>query len=203
MPSTDQGYNSWDDGYLQGGTYLAGLAVPKLQAYKRTPHEGTLFGLRTHANTMIAHRLYHGVEAPRLRRGYDFSGTWVIWDIDLIKAIRTATGSGQSFLFSPLDRCTDTFDATSGETYKLTRSVARGTVSWVTSATHPDEILLDGVVDPTAATVSGQNVVANDTGVITVHYTPVYRVIGRLVSDDIPTNNGFDLNFNFEEFVTF
>lgn len=202
MPSTDQGYNSWDDGYLQGDTYLAGLAVPKLQAYKRDEQEGVLFGLKTHANTTVGQRLYHGVEAPRLRRGYNFTGQWTMWDKDLAKAIRAATSSGQTFYFAPLDRCTDVFDATSGETYSLTRPLARGIVGWVTDVTHPDEIELDGVTDLAAATVSGQQLLANSTGVITIHYTPAYRVTGRTISDDIPTNNGYDIAFFFEEFVT-
>lgn len=201
--SEDQGFNHWEDGFLQGGLYLAGLEVPKLQAYRRDQQEGTLWGLKTHANTMIAQRLYHGPEAPRLRRGYNFSGKWLIWDRAFIEKIREATGSGEPFYFAPLDRATDTFDAVSGETYKLVRPLARGIVPWVTAVTHPDGIELDGVVDLAAATVSGQNVVANDTGVITVHYTPAYKVIGKTISDDIPTNNGYDLSFMFEEFVSF
>lgn len=203
MPSTDQGYNSWDDGFLQGGPYLNGLQVPKFQAYKREPQEGVLFGLSTHANTKIAQRLYHGIEAPRIRQGFNFSGNWRIWDKEFIEAIREAVGAGEPFLFAPLDRCTDVFDAIDGSSYQLTRPLARSVVSWVTDLTHPDLIKIDGVTDPTAATISGQTVTAAATGVLTIHYTPIYEVIGKTISDDIPTNNGYDLSFVFEEFVTF
>lgn len=202
--SNDEGYLSWDDGFLQGeAAYLNGLRVPKLQSFEANPQAATLWGLRTHANTMIAQRLYHGPEAPRLRRGLDFTGTWNVWSKEFAETIRSAGAAGTVFYFCPLDRRTDRFDATSGETYKLTRPLARGIVSWVTALTHPDKILLDGSVDPTAATVSGQNVVANATGEIEVHYTPVYRVIGKRMSDSIPTANGYVLSFEFEEFVSF
>lgn len=203
MPSTDQGFNSWEDGFLQGDGYLNGLAIPKFRAYKRDPQEGTLFGLKTHANTMIAQRLYHGVEAPRLRQGFNFSGSWKLWSKEVAEAIREAVAIGEPFLFCPLDRATDVFDAVSGSSYKLTRPVARDTVGWITALTHPDLIKLDGVEDSGAATISGQDVTANDTGVITIHYTPIYEVIGKTVSHDIPANNEFNVSFLFEEFVTF
>jgi len=133
----------------------------------------------------------------------DFTGAWNVWSKEFAETIRSAGAAGTVFYFSPLDRRTDRFDATSGETYKLTRPLARGIVPWVTSLTHPDKILLDGVEDPSAATVSGQNVVANATGEIEVHYTPAYRVIWKRMSDSIPAANGFVVSFEFEEFVSF
>lgn len=202
--SNNEGFLSWDDGFLQGeAAYLNGLRVPMMTAFDATPQEGTVWGLRTHANTMIGQRLYHGPEAPNLRRGVDFSGTWKVFSKTFAERLRAAGASGDVFYFAPLDRRTDRFDAVSGETYKLTRPLARSIVPWVSAVSHPDKILLDGVVDPTAATISGQNVVANDTGEIEVHYTPIYRVIGRRMSESIQQANSFVVSFEFEEFVTF
>ena len=202
--SNDEGYLSWDDGFLQGGAvYLNGLSVPRMFSYEANPQTGTLWGLRTHANTMIAQRLYHGVEAPQLRRGIDFVGSWKVYSKEFAERLRAAAAVGNVFYFSVLDRRTDIFEAVSGETYKLTRPLARGIVPWVTALTHPDNILLDGAVDLAAATVSGQNVLANATGTIEVHYTPAYRVIGKKLSEAIPEANHFTVSFEFEEFVTF
>jgi hypothetical protein len=203
MPN-NEGFLGWDDSFLQGeAAYLDGLRVPQVKGLEVAPQEGTLWGLRTHANTMIAQRLYHGPEAPKTRRGIDITGSWKVFSKEFAEKLRSCAAAGAVFYFAPLDRRTDRFDAVSGETYKLTRPLARSIVPWVSAVSHPDKILLDGVVDPTAATISGQNVVANDTGEIEVHYTPIYRVIGRRMSESIQQANSFVVSFEFEEFVTF
>ena len=177
--SNDQGYLHWETPHYNPDTaYIDGFFVPTgMQGISKKPQASTLFHLKGHANNSILQCLYFGPEAPQRRDGIDFTLNFQVFLDDLLAKIRSIGSRGSWFYFCPFDRAADTFDAVSGETYKLVRPIARGVVAGVTSTTHPEVIYLDGTVDPTAADVSGQNVTANSTGLITVDYTPVYKVV--------------------------
>lgn len=199
---TSEGWGrDWTDGTFRGALYINGEYLPAGGvALQKVPQPSHLFAIKTHANTDVLQRLYHGAEAPRLRRGYDITGKFQVYSQELAEKLRECESLGTYFLFAPLDRVTDVFDAVNGESYKLVRPLASSVVSGVSESTHPTKILLDGVEDPTAATITGQTVDANETGVITIHYTPVYKVRALMV-EDFPKFNGYDVNFTFSETV--
>lgn len=177
--SNNEGYLHWPSPHYDPDTiYIDGLMVETgIQGFSKKPSASTLFHMKSHANTSILQRLYFGPESPLRRDSYDFSLEFQVWLDTLIEKLRSISVRGSWFYFCPFDRQTDIFNATSGTAYKLTRPVARGIVTGVTSATHPDLIYLDDTLDGTAATISGQTVTANDTGVIRVDYTPAYKVV--------------------------
>lgn len=202
--TTDQGYARWDDGYLRPFCYINGLRINLgASAYTKTPQEGSLWALKTHAGTHIVQRAYRGPEAPRERKGFRFTGRMQVNSQDRAEALRAACVHGGPFYFANLDRATDVFDAVIGEAYKLTRPLATSVLAseGVDETSHPTKILLDGVVDPTAASITGQVVTAADTGVLTIHYTPIYRVITLDWAETIEKFNAFDFDFTFEEVV--
>lgn len=73
---------------------------------------------------------------------------------------------------------TDRFpNATSGQSLRLTRPLALGTVAGITEEFFPTVKRLNGAVNAGAATISGQSVTVNTTGDLEVVYTPLYSVI--------------------------
>lgn len=205
MPN-NQGYIYWPTPHYDPDTvYLDGLLVETgLQGISKKPSSGTLFHMKSHANTSILQRLYFGPEAPQRRDGITFSLEFQVFADDLAEKIRSVAVRSSWFYFTPFDRQTDIFDAVSGEAYKLTRPLARSIVSGVTSVTHPDLVYLDDVLDGAAATVSGQTLTANSTGVIRIDYTPIYKVVllGD-IDERVGETNELLMSLTLEEVVAF
>lgn len=204
MPN-NQGYLYWTVPHFDPDTvYINGLFVETgMQGFSKKPSGSTLFHMKSHANTSILQRLYFGAEAPQRRESIDFALQFQVFADDLLDKLRSIQSKGSWFYFCPFDRQSDTFDATSGSTYKLTRPIASSVVSGVTSVTHPEVIYLDDVVDGAAASVSGQTVTANDTGLLRVDYTPVYKVVllGD-ISESVGEINEILVSLTLNEVVT-
>ncbi len=200
MPN--QGWaRAWTNGFLRGALYSNGLTIALGQnEFQAVKQPSTLWAIATHANTHVTQKLYHGAEAPRLRQGFDFVGKMQVGAQDIADALRDAEVNGTYFLYTPLDRRTDIFDATNGNSYLLTRPLASSILA-VDESSHPTEILLDGVVDPSAANVAGQSVAAQATGVITIRYTPIYRVLALECTVSVPKFNAYDVDYRFSEVV--
>lgn len=177
--SNNRGYLHWTTPHYDPDTvYIDGMFVETgMQGLSKKPSSGTLFHMKSHANTSILQQLYFGPEAPQRRDGVDFSVEFQVFVDELLEKLRSISSLSNWFYFCPFDRQADIFDAVSGSSYTLVRPLARSVVPGVTSVTHPDLIYLDGVLDGAAASVSGQTLTANATGVIRIDYTPAYRVV--------------------------
>lgn len=202
MPTREGWGKDWTDGFMLGGLYINGTTFLVNIQHSKVPQESTLFALKTHANTHILQRLYHGPEAPQRRQGFDFSGQMRMYSQEQAEAIREAMSLSAAFLFAPMDRATDTFNAVNGTSYKLVRPLASSVIGAVTEANHPTIVKLDGVEDPSAANVSGQTVAALDTGVLTVHYTPIYKMICQSFTESVEKWNDFTFDYLFQEVVS-
>ncbi len=161
--------------YLDGRTFAA-LAGPESVTW--SPSSG-LIVKTTLAGTHVVQRPYTGAASPSLRQRYTFSASLLAVDEDDYRAINLAESRGAAVYWCPFVRTIETFNATSGSTYTLSRPDANGIVTGVTGSTHPYVILLAGVVSPGSGTVSGSTLTASATGVISVEYTPAFRVIVR------------------------
>lgn len=161
--------------YLDGRTFDA-LAGPDSITW--SPSSG-LIVKTTLAGTHVIQRPYTGSTSPALRQRYTFGASLLAANEDDYRAINLAESRGAAVYWCPFVRTIETFDATSGSTYTLSRPDANGIVTGVTGSTHPYAILLAGVVSPGSGAVSGATLTAAATGVISVEYTPVFRVIIR------------------------
>lgn len=204
-PSAGEGWMDWDaPKYLLDRPWLNGafLSGPMLFPVSRSAGEGIIL-LPTEAGTHIAQVPYEGSKSPALKVAYEFQFAFnPVDDPDDFIAVKTAEATGAPVTWCSGHTCVDVFNATSGQTYTLTRRLANGVV---TDPALPTDfatvVYLDGVIDPTAATVVGQTVTANDTGVIAVVYTPVHWVTVE-VSESIPGKNRMALNVTLKEVVT-
>lgn len=158
-----------------------------------------LFALPTHGGTHVMQRLYRGDLKPADYSALRFSMTIRAALQAAWYAVKTARAKGAPFYFAPGIRQVDYFAATTGSTYRLTRPLATGIVTGITSGTHPTVVRLNGSVDPSAATVTGQDVVAAATGAISVEYTPAHLVYFASFNESIGDHNLAELNVTLEE----
>lgn len=179
MSGNDGGYLEWTDPYFDPDVvYIDGEEFSTgIQKISKRPAESTLFHFKSHANTSILQRLYFGSAAPQRMDSVVFELEFQVFLQSLKRKLSSLGKKKSAFYLCPFDREIDVFDATSGSSYKLMRPLASSVISGVTSVTHPTVFILDGAEDPSAASVTGQTVTANSTGVLEVHYTPIYRCI--------------------------
>lgn len=173
-------FGDWTRGYLLStGPYLGGHFLERGFAQALTWSEPTgLILQETLAGTHKLWRPFSDTKAPRDMQGISAS-------IDLYRVteedkrvLESLIRSGSPVLYADGRTETDLFpNSITGESKKLTRPIAAGTVAGVSESTHPTVVRLDGVVDAAAATVTGQNVSVLKTGSVEVRYTPVYTVI--------------------------
>lgn len=195
------GWAEFAQPYLFDQIYLNGSWVPQRPVLRQEPFEESCWALPTAAGTHIFQREFRGDDAPKDKRALRFSFD-VQADTDLAWwALKEAKGTCAPFYFATGVRQTDTFAATSGSTYRLTSPIAAGIVPGVTTVTHPHVIKLDGVVDPSAATISGQTLTANATGTIIVQYTPVHWVRIAQFPEEIAQHNDAVIAVVLEELL--
>lgn len=172
------GWAYWpDEGgppFMTDEMYLNGVMLPWRQVDEEPAP--SCWALPTEGGTHLFQRQYRGAVKPKDKSVLAFSFEFQVDDHVTWAALDEAKAQCAPFYFTAGIRKTDIFPATSGTVYRLTRPLAAGIVPGVTSLTHPSIVKLNGVVDAGAATVSGQNVTANDTGTISVEYTPVHLV---------------------------
>lgn len=175
----DRGYIEWEVPHFDPGeVYLDGYFIPTgLQSHQRKSSGSSMFHMKTHKNTSILQKLYFEEAAADLRDGYNVSFMLQVFIDELMAKAKQIESLGTWFYFCPFDRVTETFRATNGQTYKLSRPLAAGIVTGVTSLTHPVVVLLDGTETPSAASVTGQTVTAAADGLIQIDYTPVYKMV--------------------------
>lgn len=192
------GWAGFTEPYLFDSIYLAGYTLPMVAV--SASHSPGVIPLPTHGGTHKIQRPYRGDDMPK---DYDA----LQWTLSAIKAvdsapwyaIKRAKASGSAVYFGAGVRQVDSFAATSGQSYKLTRPLASGIVPGVTSVTHPTVVLLDGAVSPGSASVSGQVVTAAATGLIEIEYTPVHLVVVTSYSESIPQHNEAVVSLQLEE----
>jgi len=185
-----------DPVYLDGRTFDA-LDGPSGISWSQT---SGLIVVRTLAGTHVLLRPYYGTGAPTGRDALTFSMSFLIADEDDYRAIQLACAKAASVYMCPFVRCLETFDATSGSSYSLSRPLATGIVTGVTAVTHPSVILLAGAVSPGSGSVSGQTLSATATGQVGVEYTPVFRVVPR-IAQEFSEPNGLVVALDCEEVI--
>jgi hypothetical protein len=193
------GVAEFEEPYLLDEYYLDGAFIPA-RPVQSDPAPG-LFALPTHGGTHVMQRPYRGEAKPKSYHALRFSLEVRAVDGDSWKVMKRAKAKAAPFYFACGKRQTDTFPATSGSTYRLSRPLAAGIVPGVNEAGWPTIVLLNGVEDPSAASVSGQNVLANDTGTITVEYTPVHLVYFVSFPEAIDEHNALDASVELEEIL--
>lgn len=172
------GWAHWPDSggppFMTDEMYLDGVMLPWRQVDEDLAQ--SCWALPTQGATHQFQRQYRGETKPKDKSVLAFSFDFQVDHHATWAALDNAKAKCAPFYFTSGIRRTDIFPAVSGTVYRLTRPLAAGIVPGVTALTHPTIVMLDGAVDAGAATVSGQNVTANDTGTIAVEYTPVHLV---------------------------
>ncbi len=158
-----------------------------------------LFVLPTQGGTHIVQRQYRGALKPLDYSALKFSFSIDARDEGNWYLLKKAKALGAPFYFSYGIRQVDTFSATSGQTYRLSRPLASGIVPGIDDTSNPTIVELNGSVSPSSATVTGQNVVAAVTGTITVTYTPAHLVVFSTFPEDIAGTNHAVVAVTLEE----
>jgi len=186
------GPNEWPAPFRFDRLYIAGTWVPM---HEVTAEMGPgCWALPTQGGTHEFQRQYRGEDKPKSKRALSFTFD-VEADGDLAwDAIKEAHAECAPFYFGDGARWPDIFPATNGSTYRLTCPLAAGIVPGITEGDYPTVVKLDGIVDPGAAAVSGQSVVAAATGKLTVTYTPVHLVWFSALSERAVANNDASLS---------
>lgn len=177
---SEAGYLTFADPWFDGQTYLDGRSFSLLDGPEGISWQAdgaALLARRTLAGTHLTQRRYLGATAPNARTTYRFSTSFLAAAQEDVRAVLAAEGRGEVVYFCPFVYACEVFEVASGSTYKLSRPRASDVVPGVTTTTHPHGLVLDGVLTPGAATISGQTVTAAATGTLEVHYCPVFRVI--------------------------
>lgn len=202
MPSG--GYLYWTQNWFDQQPWLDGKqlsAVGGPSQISWTSASGLII-VPTCAGTHVLQRPYYGTDAPEDRRKLSFSLTMLCDDYDDYRAFARAAAHGAAVNFWPGVYATEVFTIVSGSTYKLARPVAWGTITGVTSVTHPLDLYLDAVQDLGAATVSSQTLTAADSGELEVHYSPVFKVVVLDLVQEVVEPNLMQLSCTLEEVLT-
>lgn len=136
----------------------------------------------------VTQRLIGGAKAPEALERQTWSMSMAPSETDYAR-IQSARAKGYPVHFSLGGRVSDYYrGVVAGDERTLSRPLAAGVVSGVTSMTHPVELLWDGAVDAGAATVTGQTVTVVNAGPgdLEVRYTPVYLVRVEAVPWSVP-----------------
>jgi hypothetical protein len=154
------------------------------------------------AGGSIIQLLYTGSKAPSLQQAYPFDLHWTVGVQADYERILAAKSRGTPVDFCAGFRVCDTFLATSGSTYTLSRPIANDVVTGITVGLYPVRILLDGVDTPSAADVAVQTVTANNTGEITVFYTPLHRVLVASLKHTYESFNRLEITCRLDEIIS-
>jgi hypothetical protein len=196
----EPGYTDFSVPYILDEFYIAGGGTPPFAiTMEQSPG---LFALPTHGRTHIVQRPYGGAEKPKAYTALRFSTTVRAISEEQWYALKRAKALGAPFDFSCGLRQVDTFQAVSGSVYRLTRALGVSVVPWISEMLYPTIVEYSGAVDPTAATVSGRDVTALKTGVISILYTAVHKVIFSAFPEEIQVLNGLDANISLEEILS-
>lgn len=129
-------------------------------------------------NHVVAHP-YRGEDQPSAVSAKTFTPSLLADDEEDYYWMLSCVARGAAIYYCPGIPAVDSFQAISGNAYQLTRPQAIGVVSSVTALTHPARFLLDGVLTPGAASVSGRTVTAMASGTLDVWYMPVCLVVAQ------------------------
>jgi hypothetical protein len=197
------GYLEWNAEFLVGNPFFDQSALLRGYSALSWKESDVIFSLLTHAGTHILQKPYYGANRPLECPSFEFQASFEAGSETDYFLIRRAKRRGAAVYFCPYLWTEEVFDATSGEDYYLTRPLADGIVTGVTSTTHPLRIFLDDVEDngSPSATVSGQTVTAGATGILAIRYMPVFKVVVSGLSDSLPAINGLDWQCSFNEAI--
>lgn len=210
--SGDGGFINWTPPFGHQGLPQDGSVYLGGKFYRDWPETGTaphtmapsdgVFVLETLARTHIVQRPYRGSKAPLKGDKREFTqGFLVDREEDYIN-LEIAQADGEPVYFCAGWWVVDSFPATIGSTYTLTRPLASGVVAGVTAGTHPSRFYLNGVEDADAATVSGQTLTALKAGRIAVWYMPAFRVVIQGLNAAIDDVNNLRVSMALAEIVT-
>lgn len=194
------GPHFWTNPLVNDPVYLDGRTFDPLDGPSSISWAQTsgLIITRTLAGTHVLQRPWVGTASPAGRDALTFSCALLIANEEDYRALQLAQAKAAAVYFCPFVRAMETFDATSGSSYTLSRPLATGVVTGVTTVTHPSVILLSGAVSPGSGTVSGSTLSATATGQIGVEYTPVFRVVPR-IAQEYAEPNGLVVTLEAEE----
>jgi hypothetical protein len=209
--SGDGGFIGWDpsfgpQGLPNGEVYLDGTFFRDWPEVGTAPHTMTpsdgVFRLRMLDASDVVQRPFRGSKAPLKGDHRDFTqGFLVDRQSDYIALERVQSKAGLVY-FCAGWWLFESFDATTGSTYTLTRPLASAIVPGVTSGTHPPTFYLNDVEDAAAASAAGQTLTALKTGRIGIWYMPVFRVVVEGIQGAIDDVNDLRVTLTLAECVT-
>lgn len=194
------GFAGFDEPYLFDRIFLDGTFIPQWPGLKADAAP-SLFLLPTHGRTHIIQRPFAGSVKPKDYHALVFTVPTQAVDQASWYRLKRAKAKGGAFWFAPGIRQVDVFPATNGAPFRLSRPLATGIVTGITALTHPTIIFLDDEEDPSAATVSGQNVTANADGELAIEYSPAHRVVLTRFPETIEEHNKATATIVFEELL--
>jgi hypothetical protein len=182
--SGDGGFINWSptfghyalpqDGSIYLGTHFY-RDVPEEQMTV-TASDGVLV-LPTLAGTNILQKHYRGSDRPLKGDKREFTIAFLADREDDFIRFEIAQSEGQVLYFCPGLYVVESFQATSGSVYRLSRPLAAGIVPGVTAGTHPVRFYVNDVETEDAAVVAGQTLTASVTGKLAIWYLPAFRVV--------------------------
>lgn len=176
-----------------GGTWV--LSEPGIQIADAP----SLILLPTHGRRHIVQRPFGGDLEPADYNAKEFTLRVTANGQAEWSALKNTKAAGEAFYFSCGTRQTDQLTLTSGETGRLSRPVAFGIITGLDAVDYATVVKLNGAVDTDAATVTGRNVVAADSGVFSVEYTPVHTVVITAWTENIIEHNRVEISMTLGE----
>lgn len=201
------GYLTWDSRFLQGAPQLDGKqwtahGIPLELTWQETT-DSEPFIIPVASGEHILQSPIADDAAPDNPPRIIFRMPVQLIDEEVYFRLLRAKRQGTAVQFVPYLWDEDVFaGATVAMVRSLTRPVAWGVVSGVTSGTHPAIFYKNGVVDTDCCALSGtlsQTVTVAEAGDIVVRYMPVFSVVVREVSGKLEDVNGAVCDVTLEE----
>lgn len=202
------GYLQWTSRHLKDYFYLDGKTYTVHQGFDEISvaesDECGLIVIPTAAGTHVLQKPYYygGSNRSSARTFYEFQFKVMGYDEEEFFRLKRASARGASFYFVPFLWVEEYFPgAEVAVSYTLTRPVAWGIATGVTSGTHPAVYFKADVEDANCASISGQTLTIAEQGDITVRYMPAYRVICAGLSESYTEVNKVVMDVTLREVV--
>lgn len=201
------GYLGWDSRYLSGTIHLDGVewtdqGIPLGMQFNETEEDEPALILTASGEHVIQSQ-FSGVASSDKPSRWVFDMPFMLIDENVFRRLKMAEAKGTVVNFVPHLWDMEHFDGAGiGDIYSLSRGLAWGIASGVSSGTHPAVYYKDGVIDSNCASLGGtlyQTLTVAEAGDIAVWYMPVFQVLVRGLKSEFQDVNGVVCNFTLEE----
>ena len=199
------GYIDWNHDFLADAFYLNGrtfdVGFEELAGGISWTDDDGVVVLESHAGTGIVQGFYRGEKAPVRLDRKKFSLSFLADSEEDFLHFEVTKALARPVFFCPHLWATDTWVATAGSTYTLSRPLAAGIIPGLAEPEQAPRVFVDGERDDDAAAVAGQTVTASASGELSVYYLAAFRVVVLGVSRDVTEYNKLLVRAQLREII--